>query len=397
MGCDFSFIHCADLHLGSRFWGVNRKDPELGNRLYRSTFRSFSRIVDMGIRRADFMVISGDIYDDLVETPRTRIAFAKELERFKKPVFIVTGNHDHTHSWSDSIPYPPNVKVFGTTPERYGMKIGGVQVEVVGISFDGPHTDVNLVNKLKGTPGMFSIGVVHCSVDSIGEGNGYAPCSESDFLGRDIQYWALGHIHKSMVVREDPLVIYPGNIQGRDSAESGEKGCYLVNVTANHPEAEFIPTQEVIWQDVTADITGKTTVPQLIDSVRKDIAPDMIVSLTIAGKGPLNELVRSDPEAITEFLERSTGSIVNLRKLLTGPDIDLDKERNGETLISEIIRTSDSLTEMDDYEILGLLCSNGPAQDLRTYLEYFAKHGTLKELIKEAEMSAIGRLTEVRE
>ena len=31
--CDFTFIHCADLHLGSRFWGLNRKDPELAKSL----------------------------------------------------------------------------------------------------------------------------------------------------------------------------------------------------------------------------------------------------------------------------------------------------------------------------------------------------------------------------
>ena len=82
MGCDFTFIHCADLHLGSRFWGLSRKDPELGKRMYDSTFRAFSRMVDIGKERADFMVIAGDIYDELVETPRTRTFFASELERF---------------------------------------------------------------------------------------------------------------------------------------------------------------------------------------------------------------------------------------------------------------------------------------------------------------------------
>ena len=75
MGTDFSFVHCADLHLGSRFYAVTEENPGLGKRLYDSVFRSFSRIVGLAKERADFMVISGDVYDDTNQTPRTRLFF----------------------------------------------------------------------------------------------------------------------------------------------------------------------------------------------------------------------------------------------------------------------------------------------------------------------------------
>ena len=59
MGAHFRFVHCADLHLGSRFRGVSSKDPAMGERMTESVFQSFSRIVDLAIsEKADFMVIA---------------------------------------------------------------------------------------------------------------------------------------------------------------------------------------------------------------------------------------------------------------------------------------------------------------------------------------------------
>ncbi|MCQ2079488.1 MAG: hypothetical protein MJZ38_05485, partial [archaeon] len=61
MGCGFSFVHCADLHLGSRAWGFTHGDRELSDRFFGTSFRSFSRIVDVCIDRADSKVIAGEM------------------------------------------------------------------------------------------------------------------------------------------------------------------------------------------------------------------------------------------------------------------------------------------------------------------------------------------------
>ena len=392
MGCEFTFIHCADLHLGSRCWGSKHDDPALGKRFYESTFASFRRIVDLGLARADFMVISGDIYDELTETPRTRLFFASEMKRLSKPCFIVTGNHDARHSWSESIPYPPNVYQFGASPSKYRVNIRGTPVEVTGISFDGPHTDENLVAKLRGSPGVFTVGVVHCEVGTAG---GYAPCSMEDFLGKDIQYWALGHIHKRMVLREaEPAVIYPGNIQGRDISESGEKGCMLVHVDGGNVSAEFVPTQEILWKEVAADITGKATLGELIASVRAEIPSDSIIGLDIVGRGPLNRPIRRDPAGLAERIEEETGCPTTVRKLTCTDDIDLEKLAQGETLASAVVKAGDSFYNMSEEELLDAICCTAPSKDVRMYLEYFAKHGRLHDLVREAQLSAVSRILE---
>ena len=61
---DFKFIHCADLHLGSRFAGVRSKDKELAEKMVESTFESFSNIIDLAhSEKVDFIIISGDMFD----------------------------------------------------------------------------------------------------------------------------------------------------------------------------------------------------------------------------------------------------------------------------------------------------------------------------------------------
>jgi DNA repair exonuclease SbcCD nuclease subunit len=58
----------------------------------------------------------------------------------------------------------------------------------------------------------------------------YAPCSVDDLRSRAYDYWALGHVHEFEIVASDPLVVFPGNLQGRSIREQGAKGAVLVTV-----------------------------------------------------------------------------------------------------------------------------------------------------------------------
>ena len=78
MGNRFTFIHCADLHLGSRFKGITDDDPELGRRMRSSPMESFSRIIDIAMERdVDFMVVSGDLYDEANTLPSIRLGLSE--------------------------------------------------------------------------------------------------------------------------------------------------------------------------------------------------------------------------------------------------------------------------------------------------------------------------------
>ncbi|MFR0079113.1 MAG: metallophosphoesterase family protein [Veillonella parvula] len=51
--------------------------------------------------------------------------------------------------------------------------------------------------------------------------NVIGPCNLTDLTEAAMDYWALGHIHKSQVLSEEPLVVYAGNSQGLHRKEHG--------------------------------------------------------------------------------------------------------------------------------------------------------------------------------
>ena len=48
---DFSFLHAADLHLGSPFVGIGKSNPKLQEHLQNAYFKSFRKLVDLAISR----------------------------------------------------------------------------------------------------------------------------------------------------------------------------------------------------------------------------------------------------------------------------------------------------------------------------------------------------------
>jgi DNA repair exonuclease SbcCD nuclease subunit len=64
MDMAFSFIHAADLHLGSPLVGITAREPELAPRLAAASRDAFAALVDQAIaRQVAFVVVAGDVYD----------------------------------------------------------------------------------------------------------------------------------------------------------------------------------------------------------------------------------------------------------------------------------------------------------------------------------------------
>ncbi len=390
---DFRFVHCADLHLGTRFAGIESEDGHLAKRLTDATFDSFSRIVDLVIsENADFLVVSGDVFDSEHVSPNTRLRFISELERASVPCFVARGNHDYRTSWEDAIPMPGNVHVFDTEPESVMLDLkNGNSVEITGISFQKINEKDNLAAKLDGTPGMFTIACVHCDIDGRGD-SVYAPCKLIDLTSKNIQYWALGHIHKREIVSERPYVVYPGNTQGRHVKESGEKGAYLVTVTSGSvTDLKFVPTQSFVWDTVDCDISGKNY-PELVDSVSAGLDENMIVRLNIVGRGMLDGVLRSDAGGFAEAVSLGSGCIVE--SVVFGSRPEYVPETGSMTLQSKIAESAESLSEKSSEEIAKVLLSTPVSE--RTLAGYLSGLGReeLVSIIKDAEFGLLRRITE---
>ncbi len=392
MGAHFRFVHCADLHLGARFRGITKDDGARGEEMRQSVFDSFSRIIDMAVSEgADALVISGDAFDEETINPRTRYFLVRELERFGGPVYMVKGNHDPVTSWESSIPFTENVHVFGTEPES--LAVPGVEgVEVIGASFADWHEERNLPSMMRGDPSLFTIACVHCDVDASGSEYQYSPCSSDDLIGKGVDYWALGHIHRRAVLNESPYVVYPGNIQGRSFKETGEKGAYLVTVEDGRvSELRFVPTQGLVWYDDTVDITGSESLDDVVDQLRGAYIPGSVVRLTFTGSGALDGMLRSEPDDIRSIIASNIGCTVVSAEVCTSPYIDMDARAGERDMIGITILQGKGLESADRDTIIGILSSN-PV--MKRYIDLFEDmdDAMLRSLVREATRDVVSHL-----
>ena len=395
MSASFRFIHCADLHLGSSFSGLSSNDPELGERMRRSMFDALDAIVSkVKEEKVDFVIFSGDIFDDSNETPLTRSRFADALAEIKVPCFIAFGNHDYKRRWEKSIPFPKNVYVF---PERAVkvkfFKNKNLAAVISGASFSTRHTSEDLTEGVSATPNVFNIGVFHCNLDAAEQDDDYAPCKLSSLLIKGIDYWALGHIHKREIVHENPYVVYPGNTQGRNHKESGEKGAYIISVAEdNITETRFFRTGPILWDDIELDITGKEDVNELLSQL-DDTEKGSMLRIRLTGSGNLDTMARLDPAGLTELIEARTGCKVTKIDILSKPMIDLNTRKDTGDFVSAVINYGNRLESSSREELLDMICCTTTARSQRDRFETFTDD-ELRQIVRDATLMVVEKMTE---
>ncbi|EIE4865560.1 exonuclease SbcCD subunit D [Listeria monocytogenes] len=253
---EIQFLHMADLHLDSPFIGLSTLPQPLFSAIQESTFQSLERITTVAIKEAvDFVLIAGDIYDSEDQSVRAQARFAKEMKRLEAaniPVFMIHGNHDFIEKHKEKLALPSNVHVFSEQVEIMSHKTTtGVSVNIYGFSYNERHIRSSRVGeyKIQGDAD-FHIALLHGSeVSSSEEHDVYAPFRVQEISKKGFDYWALGHIHKRQLLAESPSIYYPGNIQGRNRKESGEKGASIITLSEASTTIDFIGTSPIIWEE----------------------------------------------------------------------------------------------------------------------------------------------------
>ena len=230
---------------------------------------------------------------------------------------------------------------------------------VHGISYPRREVKRNLARQLcEIDPGPFSIGLLHANVGGNPNHEAYAPCTLDDLVKSDVNYWALGHVHRHRVLRDQaPTVIYPGNPQGRSPSETGARGVYLVEIgdssTAN---PDFRPMDTVRWERHEIDISTFETEQQLLDALHAGIQGlqensqrrSVVARITLTGRGTLNRSLHR-PNAIDDLRE-----IVNDEWVKQSPFVWCERiddasaspfDRNaglqGSDFLAEVLHTAD--------------------------------------------------------
>lgn len=334
----FKFVHAADLHLDSPFKGITAEAESVAATLRSATFDAFNALVALCIEReADFLLVAGDIYDGADRSLRAQLRFRDGLARLAVRgirTFVVHGNHDPLDGWASQIAWPEGVRIFGGDDvQTIPLDVRGRLVATVsGISYRNRRESRKLAARFRPTqPDVFQIGLLHCSCGGSVAHEEYAPCQPDDLAQVGLSYWALGHIHTRTVLSEHPHIVYPGNTQGRNIREPGERGCYLVTVEdGGHIDLEFCPLQAVQWLTDEVSINGLNTIDALdrallgkVEDLRqRDGGGPVIARLVLTGRGPLyRELVRD--RGLAELQSRARENGLSATPLVWVQEIEL--------------------------------------------------------------------------
>src|SRR5699024_8241575 len=171
------------------------------------------------------------------------------------------------------ITYPENVFIFLDETVRSFLyeKEGVPLASISGFSYVNRAVTENKVKEFEiiHQEAPFHIAMLHGSVQGNKEHAPYAPFQIAELAAKDFDYWALGHIHKREVMKEEPFIIYPGNTQGRHRKESGEKGCYYVKLSNTGANISFIPLQSLLFTPLQVDVSTLTTIHQLESAINQ--------------------------------------------------------------------------------------------------------------------------------
>lgn len=416
---EFSFIHTSDIHLDSPFKGISEIDEKISVKLTEATFRSFNRIIDLCIeRQVDFLLVAGDIYNEMDRSLRAQIRFRDGMKKLSDTgikAYIVHGNHDPLDGWAADLDWPDNVYIFGgESVEKVSVEKDGEEIALIyGISFNTREVTTNLASrfpvKKRTQNGIFTIGLLHCNVGNTGH-QAYAPCTLDDLLGKKFDYWALGHVHnKTILNKENPPVIYPGNPQGLNPKESGSRGCFLVNVDRNgKPRYEFKAVDSVRWSTENLSISSFATEEELISGIYDYISNirqktencSCVIRIILTGRGPLHSTVIRKgflDDILKEIRENEKveNQFVWIESIKdnTHPEIDRDSLMRRRDFIGDLVRVYSEFLKGEDEK-----------EELRKYLEpLFTSADGIKllssietkdflELIKKAETLSLDRI-----
>ncbi|HEY4600071.1 MAG TPA: DNA repair exonuclease [Cerasibacillus sp.] len=274
-----SFIHAADLHLDTPFRGLAHIPDTIFSDIRESTFRAFRQLVDVAIQKqVDFVLLVGDLFDNERQSLKAQFELRQGFERLREHrihVYMSYGNHDYIAGNIHPINYPDNVYVFPDDTVRHVVytKEGRDLATIYGFSYEerAIHTAKVDEYNLAQTKTPFHLAMLHGSLKTNTEHDVYAPFTLNDLSDKPFDYWALGHIHKRQQLKMNPPIIYPGNIQGRNRKETGEKGCYYVELSSESPNIDFIPLQSIQFQTVNLHVDHIQTIHQLGEVLKAKI------------------------------------------------------------------------------------------------------------------------------
>ena len=324
-------LHFSDLHIGVENYG--RVDPETGLSTRLGDFLgSLDQVVEFALTRGvDLVLLAGDAYKGRDPSQTHQREFAQRLARLSEagiPAFLLVGNHDLPNAVSRATAVEifstlrvPNVYV-GAQLDTYLVPTAAGPVQILAVPW--PRRSVMLgkegsrglsIEEIRGEierrmteaiekraqqldPSVPAIIAGHVTVNGASVGT-----ERSMMLGQDhvllasaldrpqVDYVALGHIHKHQVLRPDrPMVVYSGSLQRVDFSEEGDdKGFCVVDLDPAAPQGqrltdfsfERLDARSFVTIDVNLKAGDADPTQAVVRAIAKSDVADAVVRLRI--------------------------------------------------------------------------------------------------------------------
>ena len=320
-------LHFSDLHIGVENYG--QTDPETGLSTRLADFlSSLDEVVEYALTEdVDLVLLAGDAYKGRDPSQTHQREFAKRLSRLSEasiPSFLLVGNHDLPNAVSRAtaveifqtlqVPYlqvGSNLQNY-TIPTKSGplqilavpwpRRSGilsredsrGLTIEEVRQAVQDRMTQAIYARAESLDPDVPAILTGHVTVNGATVGT-----ERSMMLGQDhvllagdigrpqVDYVALGHIHKHQILRnENPFMAYSGSLQRVDFSEEGDdKGFCVVDLDPAAPQGKRLTDFDFHRLDarrfVTVDVTVPVGDPDPTSAVVRGIARKDVVGAVV--------------------------------------------------------------------------------------------------------------------
>ena len=238
-------LHTADWHIGLRSWKIEKETDRT-----QEIVESLEQILEGAKKESvDLILIAGDVLHENRNPSTESLSFLmKYLSEFSKvaPTVVVMGNHDWKGLLSYSYLAPRDLYISGK-PEEIIIDTNSGRAAIYTVPYvrgvpsifedkSSPSDKVaRLIQKFahSTTSADYRILISHIMVEKTGiipptvEENIQVILKPENFSAL-FDYIALGHVHKHVVVKDVPPVIYPGSIIQNDFSEWKDEKGYIV-------------------------------------------------------------------------------------------------------------------------------------------------------------------------
>ena len=291
-------IHCSDLHLDSKMEA--NLDKEKSKQRKNEILLSFQKMIEYANKSdVKIIIIAGDLFDkSKISVKEKNIVKDAIISNPQIDFIYLKGNHDEENFIEGSI--PENLKLFN----KYNWSSYRYEnIVISGIEF-GQIENYEIYKTLMLNQNDFNIVILH------GQEANYADKKDKteiinikELKNKNIDYLALGHVHKYKMEKLDNrgIYCYSGCLEGRGFDECGDKGFILLDIENNKIKTEFIKNSIRNLEEVEIDISRTMTTTEVkikIDNQIENISNNNLVKIILTGK------VDIDSERDIEYLSK---------------------------------------------------------------------------------------------